>query len=66
MDRGGEGRMSSLLVAAVFLVGTHFGIASTSLRGQLISSIGEGPYRGLYSLVAIAIPCTDSSLVARP
>ncbi len=45
--------MGSLLVAAVFLVGTHFGIASTSLRGQLIGSIGEGPYRILYSLVAL-------------
>ncbi len=45
--------MSSLIVAAIFLVGTHFGIASTSLRGQLISSIGEGPYRALYSLVAV-------------
>jgi uncharacterized membrane protein len=45
--------MSSLIVAAVFLVGTHFGIASTSLREQLIGSIGEGLYRALYSLVAI-------------
>ncbi len=45
--------MGSLLVAAIFLVGTHFGIASTSLRGQLIGSIGKGPYRVLYSLVAV-------------
>lgn len=45
--------MSSLIVAAVFLVGTHFGIASSSLRAQLVASIGEGPYRALYSLVAL-------------
>lgn len=44
--------MSNLVIAAIFLIGTHFGIASTQLRGQLVASIGEGPYRALYSLVA--------------
>ncbi|MCS6780124.1 MAG: NnrU family protein [Geminicoccaceae bacterium] len=46
--------MSNLVIAAIFLVGTHLGIASTSLRAQLVAAIGEGPYRILYSLVALA------------
>lgn len=45
--------MSDLLVAALFLIGTHFGIASTQLRAQLVATIGEGPYRILYALVAL-------------
>ena len=46
--------MLNLAVAALFLLGTHFGIASTSLRRQLIGLIGEGPYRALFSLLALA------------
>ena len=46
--------MLNLAVAALFLLGMHFGIASTSLRRQLIGLIGEGPYRALFSLLALA------------
>lgn len=46
--------MSNLLVAAVFLLGTHFGIASTQLRDQLVAAVGERLYRILYSLIAFA------------
>lgn len=46
--------MSNLLVAAVFLLGTHFGIASTPLREQLVAAAGEPLYRLLYSLIAFA------------
>lgn len=45
--------MSNLVIAALFLVGTHLGIASTQLRPQLVATIGEGPYRILYSLIAL-------------
>jgi uncharacterized membrane protein len=45
--------MLNLAIAALFLIGTHFGIASTSLRRQLVGMIGEGPYRVLYSLLAL-------------
>ncbi len=45
--------MSNLLVAALFLIGTHLGIASSQLRPQLVAAIGEGPYRLLYSLIAL-------------
>lgn len=47
------GTMSELLAAGLFLLASHFGIASTPLRGFLVSRIGEGPYRGLFSLVAL-------------
>jgi uncharacterized membrane protein len=45
--------MSTLLAAtAVFLL-THF-VTSTPMRAALVKALGEGPYRGLYSLVALA------------
>ena len=45
--------MNNLLVAAVFFIGTHLGIAGTQLRAQLIEKIGIGAYRLLYSLVSV-------------
>lgn len=45
--------MSNLLVAALFLLGTHFGVASTQLRGQIVAAVGEPLYRILYSLIAL-------------
>ncbi len=47
------GTMTELLAAALFLLASHYGIASTPLRGFLVSRIGLGPYRGLYSLIAL-------------
>ena len=46
--------MLNLALAALFLLGTHFGIASTSLRGQVIARVGERTYRALYSILAFA------------
>lgn len=45
--------MSELFAAGLFLLASHYGIASTGLRGVLVSRIGEGPYRALYSLIAL-------------
>jgi uncharacterized membrane protein len=45
--------MLNLLIAALFLIGTHFGIASTPLRAELIARVGDNAYRGLYSLLAL-------------
>ena len=47
--------MLDLIVAGVVLVGTHFGIASTHLRQTLIQRLGEGPYRALYSGLALVV-----------
>src|SRR5262245_41679010 len=44
--------MTMLLAATVFFLATHF-IPSTPLRPVLVRAIGEWPYRGLYSLVAL-------------
>ncbi|MGD9507309.1 MAG: NnrU family protein [Geminicoccaceae bacterium] len=49
-----SGFMLNLAVAALFLLGTHFGIASTSLRPQLVALVGESAYRTLYSMLALA------------
>lgn len=41
----------SLAAASIALIGTHFAL-SHPLRGALVKAIGEGPFLGLYSLVA--------------
>ena len=46
--------MSELLVAAVVLLASHFGIASTPLRAWLVARFGERVYLVLYSLIAFA------------
>jgi uncharacterized membrane protein len=45
--------MLNLTIAALFLLGTHFGIASTPLRAELVGRVGERGYRALYSLLAV-------------
>ena len=45
--------MSNLVVATLFLLGTHFGIASTNLRQQVVESIGERLYLALYSIISL-------------
>jgi uncharacterized membrane protein len=40
------------LVAFVLL---HVGVAATGLRSRIVKAIGEGPYRGLFSLVSLAL-----------
>lgn len=45
--------MLNLSIAALFMLGTHFGIAAPSLRADLIGRTGERAYRLLYSLVAV-------------
>ena len=44
--------MLDLLLASVAFVGTHF-LLSHPLRQPLVRLVGEGPFAGLYSLVAI-------------
>ncbi len=44
--------MTWLLVATAAFVATHF-VTSTPLRPVLVRAIGERPYQGLYSLVAL-------------
>lgn len=45
--------MTSLILAAVAFVGTHF-LLSHPLRAPIVGRIGAGPFLGLYSLVALA------------
>jgi uncharacterized membrane protein len=44
---------ASLVVATAAFLATHF-VTSTPLRPRLVAVMGEWPYRGLYSLVALA------------
>ena len=44
--------MGALLAATAAFLLTHF-VSSTPLRGALVRAIGEWPYRGLYSAVAL-------------
>lgn len=45
--------MSSLLAAAIFFLGIHFFISGTALRGKIVGLIGEGPFRGVFSLMSL-------------
>jgi uncharacterized membrane protein len=45
--------MGELIVAAVFLLATHYGISSTPLRAWLVARLGERAYLGLYSVIAL-------------
>lgn len=45
--------MTNLLLATAAFLGTHF-VSSTPLRARLAATLGEWPYRGVYSAVAFA------------
>lgn len=45
--------MTNLLLATAAFLATHF-VSSTPLRPKLVAALGEWPYRGLYSAVALA------------
>ena len=44
--------IACLALAAAAFVGSHF-LLSHPLRGPLVRAVGEGPFRGIYSLVAL-------------
>ena len=45
--------MALLILAALIWLGIHIGVAGTPLRDALVTRIGEGPFRGLFSLLSI-------------
>jgi uncharacterized membrane protein len=49
------GTLLELLIAAIVFVGSHFGIASTWVRDDLIRRLGERAYVGLYSAVSLIL-----------
>lgn len=46
--------MDLLIVAALVWIGTHVGIAGTTLRGAIAGRIGEGAFRAAYSVLSVA------------
>jgi uncharacterized membrane protein len=42
-----------LIVAALVWIGIHIGIAGTRVRDAIAARIGDGPFRGLFSLLSI-------------
>jgi uncharacterized membrane protein len=46
--------MASLLLAALFFIGIHLGIAGTTLRDRAIALLGRGGYMALFSLASLA------------
>jgi uncharacterized membrane protein len=43
----------SLVAACAFFLLIHFGVSGTRLRDRLVARIGEGPYRGAFSLASL-------------
>ena len=46
--------MVSLVLASLFFVAIHVFVSGTELRDRLVAKLGEGPYRGLFSLASLA------------
>lgn len=46
--------LGTLVLAALVWLAIHFGIAGTRLRGAIVARIGEGPFRGLFSVASLA------------
>jgi uncharacterized membrane protein len=49
------GHILELLIAAIVFVGSHFGIASTWVREDLVRRLGERAYIGLFSVVSLIL-----------
>jgi len=45
--------MPLLMLAALVWIAIHLGLAGTSLRDAVVWRIGEGPFRGVFSLLSI-------------
>jgi len=43
-----------LILAALVWIGVHIGIAGTRLRDRVVARIGDGPFRGVFSVLSIA------------
>jgi uncharacterized membrane protein len=46
--------MPDLIAACAYFLLIHFGVSGTRLRDALTERVGEGPYRGLFSLASLA------------
>jgi uncharacterized membrane protein len=44
---------SWLVLAAVAWIALHLGVSGTALRGRIVARIGDGPFRGLFSLASL-------------
>jgi uncharacterized membrane protein len=49
-----NGTIPAVALAALAFVGGHFVLSSQPVRGFLVGSVGERPFRGIYSVVAAA------------
>ena len=53
--------MLNLLIASAYFLLIHFGVSGTRLRPALVARIGEGAYRGAFSLALERWALPDSS-----
>ncbi len=49
------GTLPLLFIATLAFVGAHLVVSNTKLRDTLIARLGDGPYKGLYSLLVAAL-----------
>jgi uncharacterized membrane protein len=43
-----------LIIAALVWIALHIGIAGTRLRDRIVHSLGDGPFRGVFSALSVA------------
>lgn len=44
-----------LCLAAIVWIALHLGVSGTSLRARIVDAMGEGPFRGIFSLASFAV-----------
>lgn len=44
-----------LILAAAAWLALHLGVSGSALRGRIVRAIGEGPFRGLFSLASLIV-----------
>jgi hypothetical protein len=47
--------MTAFIAALAAFILIHLGLAATGLRARLVAAIGEGPYRGLFSIASAVL-----------
>jgi uncharacterized membrane protein len=45
--------MTQLILAALFFIALHVGVAGTSVRGRAIEKLGENVYRAVFSVLSL-------------
>ena len=58
--------MALLILGLALFLGTHAFTMAREPRAALVAQLGEGPYKGLYSVLSVAGIALASAAIGRP